>query len=150
MIDRVVSFSFNLIIVIATIGVIATGLALLFNGFALYINRPYCTYENPSKKIRYIDSPKGSTSLDSIRRMMSNVLTKYLEIQRTQIFDRIIGYDGIKRTFFRSLNSEEPVHILLVGSPPDMQKRCFLKCILETVAGFAKHSSGNGLFKFGS
>ena len=102
------------------------------------------------KKIRYIDSPKGSTSLDSIRRMMSNVLTKYLEIQRTQIFDRIIGYDGIKRTFFRSLNSEEPVHILLVGSPPGHAKTMFLKCILETVAGFAKHSSGNGLFKFGS
>jgi Holliday junction DNA helicase RuvB len=63
---------------------------------------------------------------------MSNVLTKYLEIQRTQIFDRIIGYDGIKRTFLRSLNSEEPVHILLVGSPGHA-KTMFLKCILETV-----------------
>jgi len=47
------------------------------------------------------------------------------------IFDSIIGYDGIKRTLLRSLNSEEPVHILLVG-PPGQAKTLFLKCILET------------------
>jgi Holliday junction DNA helicase RuvB len=47
------------------------------------------------------------------------------------IFDSIIGYDGIKRTVLRSLNSEEPVHILLVG-PPGQAKTLFLKCILET------------------
>ncbi len=50
---------------------------------------------------------------------------------KTRIFDSIIGYAGIKRTFLRSLNSKEPVHILLVG-PPGQAKTLFLKCILET------------------
>ena len=45
------------------------------------------------------------------------------------MFDKIVGYEGIKRTFLRSLNSE-PVHILLVGSP-GQAKTLFLKCILE-------------------
>ncbi|MFZ0513446.1 MAG: hypothetical protein WAM14_17705, partial [Candidatus Nitrosopolaris sp.] len=48
-----------------------------------------------------------------------------------QLFDRIVGYDGIKRTFVRSLTSKEPVHILLVGLP-GQAKSLFLKCILET------------------
>ena len=51
-------------------------------------------------------------------------------IWKAQIFDNIIGYEGIKRTFLRSLNSKEPVHILLVGSP-GQAKTLFLKCVLE-------------------
>jgi Holliday junction DNA helicase RuvB len=47
-----------------------------------------------------------------------------------RMFDEIISYNGIKHTFVRSLNSEEPVHILLVG-PPGQAKTLFLKCILE-------------------
>src|SRR5215813_8375430 len=47
------------------------------------------------------------------------------------IFDNILGYEGIKRTFVRSLNSKEPVHILLVG-PPGQAKTLFLKSILKT------------------
>jgi len=50
-----------------------------------------------------------------------------------QVFDRIVGYDGIKRTFVRSLVSNEPVHILLVG-PPGQAKTLFLRCILEKFA----------------
>ena len=46
------------------------------------------------------------------------------------LFNEIIGYEGIKRTFLRSLNSEEPVHILLV-EPPGHAKTLFLKCIFE-------------------
>ncbi len=46
------------------------------------------------------------------------------------MFDDIIGFEGIKRTFVRSLTSKEPVHILLVG-PPEHAKTLFLKCILE-------------------
>ena len=46
------------------------------------------------------------------------------------MFDRIVGYDGIKRTFVRSLTSKQPVHILLVG-PPGQAKTLFLKCILD-------------------
>ena len=44
---------------------------------------------------------------------------------------QVLGYERIKRTFVRSLISEEPVHILLVG-PPGQAKTLFLKCILET------------------
>jgi Holliday junction DNA helicase RuvB len=51
-------------------------------------------------------------------------------IHKTRIFNDIIGYEGIKRTFLRSLNSKEPVHILLV-SPPGQVKTLFLKSILE-------------------
>jgi MoxR-like ATPase len=47
------------------------------------------------------------------------------------IFDKVLGYEGIKRTFLRSLNSGEPVHILLIGSP-GQAKTLFLKCILDT------------------
>jgi holliday junction DNA helicase RuvB len=68
---------------------------------------------------------------DSIRQIMSKLLAGYLERQKTQIFDHVIGYNGIKRTFLRSLNSEEPVHILLVGSP-GQAKTMFLKSILQT------------------
>ena len=52
-------------------------------------------------------------------------------LERGKIFEKIFGYERIKRTFVRSLNSEEPVHILLVG-PPGQAKTLFLKCILET------------------
>jgi holliday junction DNA helicase RuvB len=51
-------------------------------------------------------------------------------IERVQIFKKIFGYEGIKRTFVRSLASKEPVHLLLVG-PPGQAKTMFLKCILE-------------------
>jgi MoxR-like ATPase len=54
-----------------------------------------------------------------------------IQAAKVRIFDNIIGYEGIKRTFIRSLNSEQPVHILLVG-PPGQAKTLFLKCILET------------------
>jgi MoxR-like ATPase len=54
--------------------------------------------------------------------------------RRSHVFDKIVGYDGIKRTFLRSLSSKEPVHILLIG-PPGQAKTLFLKCILETFGG---------------
>jgi predicted ATPase with chaperone activity len=59
-------------------------------------------------------------------------------VERVQIFEKIFGYEGIKRTFVRSLASKEPVHLLLVG-PPGQAKTMFLKCILETF-GEKKHS----------
>jgi holliday junction DNA helicase RuvB len=61
-----------------------------------------------------------------------NLLTVETSFRTTpRMFDKIVGYDGIKRTFVRSLTSKEPVHILLVG-PPGQAKTLFLKCILKT------------------
>ena len=73
-----------------------------------------------------------------IRRLLSNMLSatdllyvhKRKRIEQIKLFDKVLGYEGIKRTFVRSLNSEEPVHLLLVG-PPGQAKTMFLKCILE-------------------
>ncbi len=73
-----------------------------------------------------------------IRQLLSNLLSgdpgapfkRTGQIGKAQIFNNIVGYEGIKRTFLRSLNSKEPVHILLVG-PPGQAKTLFLKCILE-------------------
>jgi hypothetical protein len=52
-------------------------------------------------------------------RWVLNVLTGDQTSFRTgpTMFDKIVGYDGIKRTFVRSLTSKQPVHILLVGPP---------------------------------
>src|SRR5215467_14116784 len=69
-------------------------------------------------------------SIISAGRHMARLNTRE-SIGRRQIFDEIVGYEGIKRTFVRSLTSNEPVHILLVG-PPGQAKTLFLKCILET------------------
>jgi MoxR-like ATPase len=71
------------------------------------------------------------------RQMLSSLLAGHpmdviraAPIRKAHILDSIIGYDGIKRTFLRSLNSKEPLHILLVGEP-GQAKTLFLKCILE-------------------
>jgi MoxR-like ATPase len=73
-----------------------------------------------------------------ISQLLSSLLTRILVdgfkrdmAESAKMFDKIIGYDRIKRTFVRSLDSKEPVHILLVG-PPGQAKTLFLKCILET------------------
>ena len=72
-----------------------------------------------------------------ILKMLSNLLdggaiTEFrgARLRKTQIFDSIVGYEGIKRSYLRSLNSREPVHILIVG-PPGQANTLFLKCILE-------------------
>jgi len=67
---------------------------------------------------------------------------------KTQIFDEILGYEGIKRTFLRSLNSLVPVHILLVG-PPGQAKTLFLKCILEEFGEKAFFTVGGNASKSG-
>lgn len=70
-----------------------------------------------------------------INKMLSNFLLgrgfRRNVSENARMFDKIIGYERIKRTFIRSLNSDETVHILLVG-PPGQAKTLFLKCILET------------------
>src|SRR5436190_721807 len=73
-----------------------------------------------------------------ILRMLSDLLGRNsvvsFGVRKERMFDNILGYDGIKRTFLRSLNSIEPVHILLVG-PPGQAKTLFLKSILEGFGG---------------
>jgi MoxR-like ATPase len=68
--------------------------------------------------------------------------------EKARIFDKIIGYEGIKRTFIRSLNSEESVHFLLVG-PPGHAKTMFLKCIFEAFGGEAFFTVGGNASKSG-
>src|SRR5215469_7364010 len=63
--------------------------------------------------------------------MLSRLLKRNPVHGFRSMFNDIIGYEGIKRTFVRSLTSEEPIHILLVG-PPGQAKTLFLKCILNT------------------
>jgi DNA polymerase III delta prime subunit len=48
--------------------------------------------------------------------------------KRYELFDHISGYDEIKWTLQRALQSEEPIHILFVG-PPGLGKTRFLKAI---------------------
>ena len=76
---------------------------------------------------------------EMIRQLLASLLTRNLvhgfrrdRTESARMFDQIIGYDGIKRTFARSLDSKEPVHILLVG-PPGQAKTLFLKSILAIV-----------------
>ncbi len=45
--------------------------------------------------------------------------------ERDTIFEDVVGYDDIKRVFRMTLESDEPVHVLLVG-PPASAKTIFL------------------------
>jgi hypothetical protein len=54
-----------------------------------------------------------------ISQLLSSLLTRNPVRGFRGMFDDMIGYDGIKPTFVRSLTSKEPVHILLVGPPID-------------------------------
>jgi hypothetical protein len=69
-----------------------------------------------------------------IPQILSNLLARHKVVgfrqqaEKSQIFDNIVGYGRIKRTILRSLNSREPVHILLVG-PPGQAKTLFLNYI---------------------
>ena len=85
---------------------------------------------------RILGRPYWTDESEMILQILSNLLAAdpvssfRRTVEKPRTFDKIVGYEGIKRTFLRSLNSEEPVHILLVG-PPGPAKTLFLKCILE-------------------
>src|SRR5215469_147430 len=87
-----------------------------------------------------------------IHKLLSDLLTgrgfRRNLSENARIFDKIIGYEGIKRTFIRCLNSEESVHFLLVG-PPGHAKTMFLKCIFETFGGAAFFTVGGNSSKSG-
>jgi MoxR-like ATPase len=88
--------------------------------------------------LRLLSNPIPVNPLPSFRQQTGNV----------QVFDKIVGYDGIKRTFVRSLTSKEPVHILLVG-PPGQAKTLFLKCIVDRFRKSAFFTVGGNASKSG-
>jgi holliday junction DNA helicase RuvB len=89
-----------------------------------------------------------------IPQILSNLLARHKVVgfrqqaEKSQIFDNIVGYERIKRTILRSLNSREPVHILLVG-PPGQAKTLFLICILEAYGQKALFTVGGNASKSG-
>jgi len=94
----------------------------------------------------------GVTRYDMIHQILSKLLStgwaSTLTKAQRDTFDKIIGYEGIKRTFLRSLNSEEPVHILLIGIP-GQAKTLFLKCMLEEFGHNAFFTVGGNASKSG-
>jgi MoxR-like ATPase len=94
---------------------------------------------------------QGYCMATTIHQILSTLFAGNVETltnKKAQIFNSILGYDGIKRTFSRSLISKEPVHILLVG-PPGHAKTLFLKCILETFGKSAFFTVGGNASKSG-
>jgi Holliday junction DNA helicase RuvB len=55
---------------------------------------------------------------------------KLVTIQRKELFEEIIGYNHIKRLFRMALESDSPVHILLMG-PPASAKTMFLTSLMH-------------------
>jgi hypothetical protein len=89
--------------------------------------------EGASSTIWESFNPKGVRTPEMICKMLSKLLPRHSKVRfgkgslrKAQMFENIFGYEGIRRTFFRSLNSKEPVHILLVG-PPGQARTLFFK-----------------------
>jgi Holliday junction DNA helicase RuvB len=64
----------------------------------------------------------------------------------TNLFDFIIGYEDLKALFWRSINSEQPVHVLLIG-PPACAKSMFLGELARLP--FSRFANGGGTSKAG-
>lgn len=67
---------------------------------------------------------------------------------KTQLFDTVIGYDDIKEVLSLSLQSKEPVNIMLSG-PPASGKTLFLLDILAANRSTAHYIDGSGSTKAG-
>jgi MoxR-like ATPase len=52
------------------------------------------------------------------------------EGEADDFFDYIIGYNDVKKFLRMSINTEEPVHILLIG-PPTSAKTMFIKSMMK-------------------
>jgi DNA polymerase III delta prime subunit len=66
------------------------------------------------------------------------------------LFENIIGYDDIKKIFKMSLNSDKPVHILLVG-PPASAKTLFMLELLNLERSYftlGSHSTKAGMIDY--
>jgi Holliday junction DNA helicase RuvB len=51
------------------------------------------------------------------------------EVQTDNFFEYIIGYNDVKKFLRMSINTEEPVHILLIG-PPASAKTMFIRSMM--------------------
>ena len=70
--------------------------------------------------------------------------------ENLNLFENIIGYDDIKKIFKMSLNSDKPVHILLVG-PPASAKTLFMLEFLNLERSYftlGSHSTKAGMIDF--
>ena len=65
-------------------------------------------------------------------------------------FDSIIGFDDVKRLFGLSLESEKPVHILLVGPPASAKTLFMLECMKFNRSYFTlgSHSTKAGMIDY--
>src|ERR687888_1369857 len=54
---------------------------------------------------------------------------KQEEVHKDDFFEYIIGYNDIKKFLRMSINTEEPIHILLIG-PPASAKTMFIKSMM--------------------
>ena len=52
---------------------------------------------------------------------------KYYGNDRSDLFKEIIGHSEIKSLFIKAINSEKPVHLLLVGCPGSAKTMFFLE-----------------------
>jgi Holliday junction DNA helicase RuvB len=59
-----------------------------------------------------------------------DIIYKLITTQSNPLFDKIIGYDHIKRLFRMALDSDSAIHILLTG-PPASAKTMFLISLME-------------------
>lgn len=66
------------------------------------------------------------------------------------LFDSIIGFDDVKRLFGLSLESEKPVHILLVGPPASAKTLFMLECMKLNRSYFTlgSHSTKAGMIDY--
>jgi Holliday junction DNA helicase RuvB len=68
----------------------------------------------------------------------------------TSHFCSIIGYDDVKKLFNLSLESEKPVHILLVGPPASAKTLFMLECMKLERSYFTlgSHSTKSGMIDY--
>jgi Holliday junction DNA helicase RuvB len=70
--------------------------------------------------------------------------------ENLNLFENIIGYEDVKKIFKMSLNSDKPVHILLVG-PPASAKTLFMLEFLKLERSYftlGSHSTKAGMFDY--
>ena len=64
------------------------------------------------------------------------------EVQADNFFEYIIGYNDVKKFLRMSINTEEPVHILLIG-PPASAKSMFIRSIMMKLSNSYFTDGGN-------